>query len=125
MPRIGKDAVSRIASHPEEYTAYASLLRHLIDRGLKRVRSVASDNHGSIKAPPLWGAARSRVAERHRHFQRSILSRVPNATTSEVAEDLKAISKVRKKIARDLAEELANSTQSALRRRRSRSSRLV
>ena len=105
----------------EKGVAYASLLRdlNLIDRGLKGVRLVVSDDHEGIKsgvAAELPGAEWQRCAV---HFERNVLSHVPASEMSEVAEDLKAIFKVRReKTARALAEEFVEfSTQSVSRRR--------
>jgi putative transposase len=90
----------------EKGAAYASLLRDLIDRGLHGVRLVVSDDHEGIKAAvfgELPGVEWQRCAV---HFERNVLSHVPASSMAEVAEDLKAIFKVRrKKTARALAEE--------------------
>ncbi len=93
----------------EKGTAYASLLRGLVDRGLHGVRLVVSDDHESIKAAvfgELPGAEWQRCAV---HFERNVLSHVPSSSVAEVAEDLKAIFKVRRqKTARALAEEFVS-----------------
>jgi putative transposase len=90
----------------EKGVAYASMLRGLIDRGLSGVRLVVSDDHEGIKAAvagELPGAEWQRCVV---HFERNVLSRVPASEMSEVADDLKAIFKVRReKTARALAEE--------------------
>ena len=90
----------------EKGVAYASLLRGLIDRSLKGVRLVVSDDHESIKAAvaeELPGVEWQRCTV---HFQRNVLSHVPASSMAEVAEDLKAVFKVRRqKTARALAEE--------------------
>jgi putative transposase len=90
----------------EKGAAYASLLRGLIDRGLSGVRLVISDEHEGIKAAvagELPGAEWQRCAV---HFERNVLSHVPASETGEVAEDLKAIFKIRReRSARALAEE--------------------
>jgi putative transposase len=90
----------------EKGVAYASLLRGLIDRGLSGVRLVVSDDHEGIKAAvaaEMPGVEWQRCAV---HFERNVLSHVPAGEMSEVAEDLKAIFKVRRqKTARALAEE--------------------
>jgi putative transposase len=90
----------------EKGAAYASLLRGLIDRGLHGVRLVISDDHEGIKAAvagELPGVEWQRCVV---HFERNVLSHVPAASMGEVAEDLKAIFKVRRqKTARALAEE--------------------
>ncbi len=90
----------------EKGAAYTSLLRGLIDRGLKGVRLVVSDDHEGIKAAvagELSGVKWQRCVV---HFERNVLSHVPASSTAEVAEDLKAIFKVRRqKTALALAEE--------------------
>ena len=76
----------------EKGAAYASLLRGLIDRGLRGVRLVISDDHEGIKAAvsgELPGAQWQRCAV---HFERNVLSHVPKSEMSGVAEDLKAVS---------------------------------
>jgi len=90
----------------EKGAAYASLLRGLLDRGLHGVRLVVSDDHEGIKAAvagELPGAGWQRCVV---HFERNVLAHVPASSISEVAEDLKAIFKVRReKTARALSEE--------------------
>ena len=90
----------------EKGAAYASLLRGLIDRGLSGVRLVISDDHEGIKAAvsgELPGAEWQRCTV---HFERNILAHVPSSSMAEVAQDIKAIFKVRRaKTARALAEE--------------------
>lgn len=90
----------------EKDEAYASLLRGLLDRGLKGVRLVVSDDHEGIKAAvfgELPGAEWQRCVV---HFERNVLSHVPASSMAEVTQDLKAIFKVgREKTALALAEE--------------------
>jgi transposase-like protein len=91
----------------EKSVAYASLLRGLLDRGLKGVRLVIiSDDHEGIKAAvagELPGVDWQRCVV---HFARNVLSHVPGPAMGDVAEDLKAIFKVRReKTAKALAEE--------------------
>src|SRR3954451_8929374 len=90
----------------EKSAAYASLLRGLLDRGLKGVRLVISDDHEGIKAAvsgELPGVEWQRCVV---HFERDVLSHVPSSSVARVAEDLKAIFGVkREKTARALAEE--------------------
>ena len=90
----------------EKGAAYSSLLRSLLDRGLKGVRLVVSDDHEGIKAAvsgELPGVEWQRCIV---HFERNVLAHVPKSAMGEVAEDLKAIFKVRReKTARALAEE--------------------
>ncbi len=67
----------------EKAAAYASLLRGLIDRGLKGVHLVVSDDHEGIKAAvagELAGAEWQRCAV---HFQRNVLSHVPASSMAE------------------------------------------
>ena len=90
----------------EKGVAYASLLRELIDQGLKDVRLVVSDDHEGIKAAvasELPGTEWQRCIV---HFERNVLSHVPASSMADVAEDLKAVFRVRReKTARALAEE--------------------
>ena len=90
----------------EKGAAYTSLLRGLVDRGLRGVRLVVSDDHEGIKAAvagELPGVGWQRCVV---HFERNVLSHVPASSTAEVAQDLKAVFKVRReKTARALAEE--------------------
>jgi putative transposase len=72
----------------EKGAAYASLLRGLIDRGLKGVRLVVSDDHKGIKAAvsgELPGAQWQRCRV---HFERNVLSSVPASAMSEVRASL-------------------------------------
>jgi putative transposase len=86
--------------------AYASLLQGLVDRGLKGVRLVISDDHEGIKAAvagELPGAEWLRCTV---HFERNVLAHVPTSSMAEVAQDLKALFKVRReRTAQALAEE--------------------
>ena len=93
----------------EKGAAYASLLRGLLDRGLSGVRLVISDDHEGIKtmvAGELPGVKWQRCAV---HFERNVLSHVPASSMAEVAQDIKALFKVRReKTARALAEEFVD-----------------
>ena len=95
-----------VAGSAEKGAAYASLLRGLIGRGLSGVRLVISEDHEGIKAAvsgELPGAEWQRCTV---HFERNILAHVPSSSMAEVAQDIKAIFKVRRaKTARALAEE--------------------
>jgi putative transposase len=90
----------------EKGAAYASMLRGLVDRGLSGVQLVVSDDHEGINAAvagELPGAGWQRCVV---HFERNVLSHVPASEMSELADDLKAVFKVRReKTARALAEE--------------------
>ncbi len=77
-------AVEEVAG-AEKGAAYSSLLRGLIDRGLKGVRLVVSDDHEGIKAAvfgELPGVEWQRCVV---HFERNMLSHVPASSISEVA----------------------------------------
>lgn len=93
----------------EKCAAYSSLLRGLLDRGLSGVRLVVSDDHEGIKAAvsgELPGVEWQRCIV---HFARNVLAHVPASATGEVAEDLKAIFKVRReKTAKALVEEFVS-----------------
>ncbi len=108
----------------EKAAAYASLLRGLLDRGLKGVKLMISDDHEGIKAAvfgELPGVDWQRCVV---HFERNVLSHVPSFSVAEVAEDLKAIFKVRRhKTAEALAEEFVSLYERRAILRRSRSSR--
>src|ERR671932_598349 len=108
----------------EKGAAYVSLLRGLIDRGLKDVRLVVSDDHEGIKAAvagELPGVDWQRCAV---HFERNVLSHVPASSMGEVAEELKAIFKVRRqKTARALGPRSSSSFTGGASRRRFRCSR--
>jgi len=90
----------------EKAAAYASLLRGLLDRGLKGVRLVVSDDHEGIKAAVAGELPGARWQRCVVHFERNVLAHVPASSMAEVAEDLKAIFKVRRqKTALALSEE--------------------
>jgi putative transposase len=93
----------------EKSVAYASLLRGLLDRGLSGVRLVVSDDHEGIKSAvsgELPGVQWQRCIV---HFTRNVLAYVPSTAMGEVAEDLKAIFKVRReKTAKALVEEFVS-----------------
>jgi len=90
----------------EKGAAYASLLRGLLDRGLKGVRLVVSDDHEGIKAAVFGELPGVRWQRCVVHFERNVLCHVSASSMREVAEDLKAIFKVRRqKTALALVEE--------------------
>jgi transposase-like protein len=75
----------------ERKEAYQQMLRGLLDRGLRGVELVISDDHESIKAAvgtELPGAKWQRCVA---HFERNILSHVPRQESKELAADLKAV----------------------------------
>ena len=80
------------------------LLQGLVERGLRGVRLVISDDHESIKSAvqvEVPSAAWQRCAV---HFQRNILSHVPQTESKEVAADLKQVFQAAR---RETAETLA------------------
>ena len=89
----------------ERLEAYRQLLRGLVDRGLRGVLLVVSDDHEAIKgavASELPGARWQRCLV---HFQRNVLAYVPAPEASEVAADFWAIFGVRREeTARALAQ---------------------
>lgn len=93
----------------EKGAAYSSLLRGLLDRGLRGVRLVVSDDHEGIKAAVSGELAGVEWQRCIVHFTRNVLAHVPAGAMSEVAEDLKAIFKVRRqKTAKALVEEFVS-----------------
>jgi putative transposase len=93
----------------EKGAAYTSLLRGLLDRGLKGVRLVVSDDHEGIKAAVAGELAGVDWQRCVAHFERNVLAHVPSSSMAEVAQDLKAIFKVRRrKTAEALAEEFVS-----------------
>jgi putative transposase len=93
----------------EKSAAYSSLLRGLLDRGLSGVRLVVSDDHEGIKAAVAGELAGVEWQRCIAHFSRNVLGHVPASAMSEVAEDLKAIFKVRReKTAKALVEEFVS-----------------
>lgn len=92
----------------ERADAWQALLQGLVDRGLKGVKLVISDDHEAIKAAvdaELPGVAWQRCLA---HFQRNVLAHVAAHARDEVAADLKEIFAVRRRrTAEALAEEFA------------------
>jgi putative transposase len=85
------------AAGSEKGAAYASLLGGLLNRGLKGLHLVVSDDHEGIKdavAGELAGVGWQRCVG---HFERNVLAHVPSSSRAEVAQDLKAIFKVRRR----------------------------
>jgi putative transposase len=90
----------------EKGAAYASLLRGLLDRGLKGVCLVVSDDHEGIKTAVSGELPGTKWQRCVVHFERNVLAHVPASSMAEVGEDLKAIFKVRReKTALALSEE--------------------
>lgn len=92
------------AAAGERSETWRGLLQGLVGRGLRGVRLVISDDHEAIKSAvqvELPGAAWQRCTV---HFQRTILSHVPQSESKEVASDLKQVFQVAR---RQTAESLA------------------
>ena len=93
------------AAPGERHEAWRSFLQGLIERGLRGVRLVISDDHESIKTAvqvELPSAAWQRCVV---HFERNILSHVPQSEAKAVASDLKVIFQAAR---RETAEHLAS-----------------
>ena len=88
----------------ERKEAWRNLLKGLLERGLRGVRLVISDDHESIRqalAAELPGTLWQRCVV---HFERNVLAHVPREEVQEVAEDLREIFQVKR---RSTAEALA------------------
>ncbi len=101
----GHREVLAVEAAPGERTeTWRDLLQGLVERGLRGVRLVISDDHESIKSAvqvEVPSAAWQRCAV---HFQRNILSHVPQTESKEVAADLKQVFQAAR---RETAETLA------------------
>jgi transposase-like protein len=94
------------AAGGERKEAYRNLLKGLIERGLKGVQLVISDDHESIKQAVKVELRGSKWQRCTVHFMRNVLSAVPATEVTGVASDLKEVFKVsRESSARRLAEE--------------------
>jgi transposase-like protein len=94
------------AAGGERKQAYRNLLKGLIERGLKGVQLVISDDHESVKQAVKVELPGSKWQRCTAHFMRNVLSAVPSTEMAEVASDLKEVFKVsRESSARRLAEE--------------------
>lgn len=92
------------AAPEEQAVAWQGLLRGLVDRGLRGVKLVITDDHEGIKAAvatELPGVAWQRCVV---HFERNVLAHVPEQAKAEVVSDLRAVFAVRR---RETAEALA------------------
>ena len=88
----------------ERTETWRGLVQGLVERGLRGVKLVTSDDHESIKSAvkvELPGAAWQRCVV---HFERNILAHVPQAESKAVASDLKVIFQAAR---RETAETLA------------------
>ena len=94
------------AAAGERSETWRGLLQGLVERGLRGVKLVISDDHESIKQAArveLPGAAWQRCVV---HFERNVLAHVPQAETEAVAADLKVVFQAAR---RETAEQLAAS----------------
>jgi transposase-like protein len=94
------------AATGERSETWRGLLQGLVERGLRGVRLVISDDHDAIKAAvkvELPGAAWQRCVV---HFERNILAHIPQTEAKAVAADLKVIFQAAR---RETAETLAAS----------------
>ncbi|WP_198004847.1 transposase [Rubrobacter xylanophilus] len=90
----------------EKGAAYASLLRGLIDRDLKGVKLVVSDDHEGIRPRSRASCPEHSGSGAWCISNAGVLSHVLSTSMAEVAQDMKAIFKVRReKTARALSEE--------------------
>jgi transposase-like protein len=85
----------------ERKEAYRNLLKGLIERGLKGVQLVISDDHDSIKAAVQAELSSARWQRCVAHFERNVLAHVPSADMAEVAADLKGIFAVHRRESTD------------------------
>lgn len=103
----GHREVLAVEIAPGERTeGYRGVLKGLVERGLRGVRLVTSDDHEAIKQAvkvELPQAAWQRCIV---HFERNILAQVPQREMKEVASDLKVIFQAAR---RETAEQLAAS----------------
>ena len=86
----------------EKKEAWRNLLKGLLERGLRGVRLVISDDHKSIRqalASELPGVLWQRCVV---HFERNILAYVPRKEIREVAEDLREIFQVKRRSTADV-----------------------
>ena len=94
------------AAPGEQKEAWRKLLKVLLDRGLRGVRLVTSDDHESIKQAVQVELPSAQWQRCVVHFERNVLAHVPQAESKAVAADLKAIFQAAR---RETAETLAAS----------------
>lgn len=88
----------------ERTEGYRGVLKGLIERGLTGVRLVVSDDHESIKSAVKVELPSAQWQRCVVHFERNVLSHVPQAEAKAVASDLKVIFHAAR---RETAEQLA------------------
>ena len=103
-----REVLSCKSAAGERKAAWRELLKDLLERGLKGVRLVVSDDHEAIKKAVTVELPQACWQRCVVHFERNILAHVPQSGTKAVAADLKALFKVhRQETARTLAEDFA------------------
>ena len=79
------------AAPGERREAWEGLVKGLLDRGLRGVRLVISDDHESIKQAVKVELPSAQWQRCVVHFERNVLAHVPQTEAKEVASDLKTI----------------------------------
>lgn len=103
----GHREVLAVEIAPGERTeGYRSVLKGLLERGLRGVRLVISDDHEAIKQAVMVELPQAAWQRCIVHFERNILAQVPQREKKEVASDLKVIFQAAR---RETAEGLAAS----------------
>lgn len=103
----GHREVLAVEVAPGERTeGYRGVLKGLVERGLKGVRLVVSDDHEAIKQAAMVELPQAAWQRCVVHFERNILAHVPQREMKEVASDLKVIFQAAR---RETAEALADS----------------
>lgn len=88
----GHREVLAVEIAPGERTdGYRSFLKGLVERGLRGVRLVTSDDHEAIKQAVMVELPQAAWQRCIVHFERNILAQVPQREKKEVASDLKVI----------------------------------
>jgi len=88
----------------ERKEAWRNLLKGLMERGLRGVRLVISDDHPSIRQAVMAELTGARWQRCVVHFERNVLAHVPQSERKVVAEDLREVFAVKR---RSTAESLA------------------
>lgn len=103
----GYREVLAVESAPgERREAWRAVLKQLLERGLRGVRLVISDDHESIKQAVKIDLPSAQWQRCVVHFERNVLAQVPQAEAKTVASDLKVIFQASR---RETAEQLAES----------------
>ena len=81
----------------ERKEAWRNLLKGLIERGLRGVKLVISDDHPSIRQALTAELSRVRWQRCVVHFERNVLAHVPQSERKVVAEDLREVFAVKRR----------------------------